>query len=63
MPSAATHGLDPLARQSQLDAAAMDYSVDMACNNRVDFTRHTNSRGGQVVRAHRRAGLCLFEGF
>lgn len=41
------YGLAALARQGQLDAAAMDYSLDMACNNRVDFTRHTDSRGGR----------------
>lgn len=41
------YGLAPLNRQGQLDAAAMDYSLDMACNNRVDFTRHTDTRGGR----------------
>lgn len=41
------HSLDALSRPSQLDAAAMDYSLDMACNNRVDFTRHTDSQGGR----------------
>jgi uncharacterized protein YkwD len=41
------HGLGTLTRQPQLDAAALDYSLDMACNNRVDFTRHTDSQGGR----------------
>jgi uncharacterized protein YkwD len=41
------YSLAPLNRQGQLDAAAMDYSLDMACNNRVDFTRHTDTRGGR----------------
>jgi uncharacterized protein YkwD len=41
------HGLNALTRQPQLDAAARTYSLDMACNNRVDFTRHTDSQGGR----------------
>jgi uncharacterized protein YkwD len=41
------HGLGALTRQPQLDAAALDYGLDMACNNRVDFTRHTDSQGGR----------------
>ncbi|UCH59572.1 MAG: hypothetical protein JSV61_15325 [Anaerolineales bacterium] len=42
-----SYGLDPLTVDAQLSAAAMDYSLDMGCNNRVDFTRHTDSRGGR----------------
>lgn len=42
-----SYGLDSLTVNPQLSAAATSYSLDMACNNRVDFTRHTDSNGGR----------------
>jgi uncharacterized protein YkwD len=42
-----SNGLTSLSLQSQLSAAARTYSIDMACNNRVDFTHHTDSNGGR----------------
>ncbi len=38
----ADDNLDPLVMQSQLRAAALEHSVDMACN---DFVSHTGSDG------------------
>jgi uncharacterized protein YkwD len=43
----ASHNLDALTLNPQLSAAAFTYSQDMACNNRVDFNRHTDSQGGR----------------
>ena len=43
----ASNGLNALTLDPQLSAAASTYSLDMACNNRVDFVRHTDSNGGR----------------
>jgi uncharacterized protein YkwD len=42
-----SNGLNTLTLNPQLSAAALTYSLDMACNNRVDFVRHTDSNGGR----------------
>jgi uncharacterized protein YkwD len=41
------YGLDPLTPNVALSNAALYYSTDMACNNRTDFTRHTDSLGNR----------------
>jgi uncharacterized protein YkwD len=41
------YGLDPLAPNVALSNAALYYSTDMACNNRTDFSRHTDSLGNR----------------
>jgi len=43
----ASNGLGALTLNPELSAAAFTYSLDMACNNRVDFIRHTDSKGGR----------------
>jgi uncharacterized protein YkwD len=39
--------LDPLKPNVALSNAALYYSTDMACKNRTDFTRHTDSSGNR----------------
>jgi uncharacterized protein YkwD len=41
------YGLEPLTPNVALSNAALFYSTDMACNNRTDFTRHTDSSGNR----------------
>jgi uncharacterized protein YkwD len=41
------YGLKPLTPNVALSNAALFYSTDMACNNRVDFSRHTDSSGNR----------------
>jgi uncharacterized protein YkwD len=41
------YSLDPLTPNAALANAALFYSTDMACNNRTDFSRHTDSSGNR----------------
>ena len=51
-----SRGLEPLAWQDQLASAALVYSLDMGCNDRVDPYKHTDTQGGRPIERAAAAG-------